>query len=54
MPTAPVDDKGSVLYYEDSGAPAGSTDYVTLVLIHGTGFHSGEYTLVASGCMRSC
>ncbi|KAJ8462240.1 hypothetical protein ONZ51_g11023 [Trametes cubensis] len=43
MPTAPVDDKGSVLYYEDSGAPAGSTDYVTLVLVHGTGFHSAVY-----------
>ncbi|KAI0357368.1 alpha/beta-hydrolase [Trametes cingulata] len=43
MPTAPVDDKGSVLYYEDSGAPLGSTDYITLVLIHGTCFHSAVY-----------
>ncbi|KAI0326884.1 alpha/beta-hydrolase [Cubamyces sp. BRFM 1775] len=43
MPTAPIDDKGSVLYFEDSGAPAGSADYVTLVLIHGTGFHSAVY-----------
>ncbi|KAH9890074.1 alpha/beta-hydrolase [Cubamyces lactineus] len=43
MPTAPVDDKGSVLYYEDSGAPAGSADYVTLVLVHGTCVHSAVY-----------
>ncbi|OJT12824.1 hypothetical protein TRAPUB_10659 [Trametes pubescens] len=41
MPTAPVDDKGTVLYYEDSGAPPGSTNYITVVLIHGTCFHSG-------------
>ena len=42
MPTAPVDSDGSVLYYEDTGAPDGSKDYTTLVLIHGTCFHSGE------------
>ena len=41
MPTAPVDQHGSVLYYEDSGVPGTSTDYVTVVLIHGTCFHSG-------------
>lgn len=44
VPTAPVDDSGTVLYYEDSGAPAGSTDYITVVLIHGTCFHSGTST----------
>ncbi|EIW51541.1 alpha/beta-hydrolase [Trametes versicolor FP-101664 SS1] len=43
MPTAPVDDNGTVLYFEDSGAPPGSTDYVTLVLVHGTCFHSAVY-----------
>ncbi|KAI0826820.1 alpha/beta-hydrolase [Trametes gibbosa] len=43
MPTAPVDDRGTVLYYEDSGAPDGSSDYVTVVLIHGTCFHSAVY-----------
>ncbi|KAI8978850.1 alpha/beta-hydrolase [Trametes punicea] len=43
MPTAPVDDKGTVLYFEDSGAPLGSKDYVTLVLVHGTCFHSAVY-----------
>ena len=46
MPTAPVDNTGTVLYYEDSGAPAGSTDYVTLVLIHGTCFHGGMCTVI--------
>ncbi|OJT12830.1 hypothetical protein TRAPUB_10665 [Trametes pubescens] len=43
MPTAPVDDNGTVLYFEDSGAPSGSTDYTTLVLVHGTCFHSAVY-----------
>ncbi|CDO70848.1 hypothetical protein BN946_scf184801.g41 [Trametes cinnabarina] len=43
MPTGPVDDEGTALYYEDSGAPAESTDYVTVVLIHGTCFHSAVY-----------
>lgn len=41
MPYAPVTDEGAVLYYEDSGTPAGLTDYVTIVAIHGTLFHSG-------------
>ncbi|OSD07584.1 alpha/beta-hydrolase [Trametes coccinea BRFM310] len=43
MPTAPVDHEGTVLYYEDSGIPAKSANYVTLVLIHGTCFHSAVY-----------
>ncbi|KAI1789098.1 hypothetical protein LXA43DRAFT_595792 [Ganoderma leucocontextum] len=28
----------------DSGAPEGSTDYTTLVIIHGLGWHSGVFT----------
>ncbi|KAI0820433.1 alpha/beta-hydrolase [Trametes gibbosa] len=43
MPTAPVDDKGNILYYEDSGPPVGSTNYITLILVHGTCFHSAIY-----------
>ncbi|KAI9057477.1 alpha/beta-hydrolase [Trametes sanguinea] len=43
MPTAPVDEKGTVLFYEDAGPPAGSSDYVTVVLIHGTCFHGAVY-----------
>ncbi|RPD62824.1 hypothetical protein L227DRAFT_562086 [Lentinus tigrinus ALCF2SS1-6] len=43
MPTAPVNEHGAVLYYEDSGVPGGSIDYVTIVLIHGTCFHSAVY-----------
>lgn len=42
MPTAPVDTRGSVLYYEDSGVPDASPDYVTLVMVHGTCFHGGK------------
>ena len=41
MPFAPVDDKGTQFYYEDTGAPASSSAYTTLVLFHGAVFHSG-------------
>ena len=41
MPIATVNDHGSMLYYEDSGIPNESTNYTTLILIHGTCFHSG-------------
>ncbi|OBZ66530.1 hypothetical protein A0H81_13451 [Grifola frondosa] len=40
MPLAPVDDHRTQLRYEDSGQPGDSATYVTLVLIHGTIFHS--------------
>ncbi|KAL1950828.1 hypothetical protein VTO73DRAFT_5952 [Trametes versicolor] len=43
MPTAPLGDKGSVFYYKDSGAPSGSTNYTTLVLVPGTCFHIAIY-----------
>lgn len=43
MPEAPVNDSGAVLYYEDTGAPEGSTDYLTVVLVHGLTFHGGAY-----------
>ena len=52
--TIPVDERGTVLYYEDTGAPVppnsgpgdahpdpGDSDYLTVVLIHGSLFHSG-------------
>ena len=42
MPTGPVDNKGTVLYYEDSGALEGA--YMTVVLVHAVGFHIGECT----------
>ncbi|KAF9816045.1 hypothetical protein IEO21_04220 [Rhodonia placenta] len=53
MPVGPVDGKGTVLYYEDSGAPEGTRDYATLVLVHGTQFHSGVFRKMipfASAC----
>ncbi|TFY59860.1 hypothetical protein EVJ58_g5515 [Rhodofomes roseus] len=43
MPLAPVDDKGTQFYYEDTGAPSGCATYTTLVLIHGGVFHSAIY-----------
>lgn len=42
MPTAPVDDTGNVLYYEDSGVSEDLITYPTVVLIHGGGFHGGR------------
>lgn len=42
MPFAPVDDHGTVLEYEDSGIPAGSPIYTTLVLVHGIQFNAGK------------
>lgn len=42
MPVAALDSRGTYLYYEDSGVPVNaSTNYKTLVLIHGTLFNSG-------------
>lgn len=46
MPVAPIDNKGTVIHYEDTGAPIGLKDYTTLVLIHGFLFHGGmRFTL---------
>lgn len=41
MPTVPIGDEGAELFYADSGVPNGSTDYVTIVLVHGVVFHGG-------------
>ncbi|KIM79173.1 hypothetical protein PILCRDRAFT_792298 [Piloderma croceum F 1598] len=38
MPQAPVDNKGTELFYTDSGPVPGSTDYTTLVIYHGSAF----------------
>ncbi|KAI0700598.1 hypothetical protein BC835DRAFT_396880 [Cytidiella melzeri] len=40
MPTARIDDEGTTLYYEDSGAPQGSSDYTTVILNHGYVAHA--------------
>ncbi|EKM50136.1 uncharacterized protein PHACADRAFT_130755 [Phanerochaete carnosa HHB-10118-sp] len=39
MPTAPVDDTGTVLFFEDTGAPPGSSTYLTVIILHGSYFH---------------
>ncbi|TFY52294.1 hypothetical protein EVG20_g10612 [Dentipellis fragilis] len=41
MPLAPVDDRGTQLYYEDSGEMSGS--YTTVVIVHGTAFHGAIF-----------
>ncbi|PCH43966.1 hypothetical protein WOLCODRAFT_76102 [Wolfiporia cocos MD-104 SS10] len=43
MPQAPVDDNGTVLSFQDSGAPTGASNYVTLVLVHGTVAHGAVF-----------
>lgn len=43
MPIAPVDDEGNVLYFEDTGAPPGSTAYLTVFLLHGLLFHGAIF-----------
>ena len=34
--------KSGLHVYQDSGAPKGSTDYTTLILLHGYAFHGGQ------------
>lgn len=41
MPVGAVDDKGTMLYFKDSGVPERSSDYVALILIHGAMVNSG-------------
>lgn len=43
MPVAPVDNRGTHLYYEDSGSPQSSQTYTTIVAIHGTIYHGGMF-----------
>ncbi|EPT04329.1 hypothetical protein FOMPIDRAFT_44288 [Fomitopsis schrenkii] len=43
MPRAPVDQSGTHLYYEDTGAPPGCSEYTTLVLVHGGAFNGAVY-----------
>lgn len=49
MPVAPVDENGTQIYFEDSGAPLSDT-YTTVVLVHATAFHGGRpaYSSVSS------
>lgn len=42
MPLAPVDNKGTQLYYEDTGALEGIS-YTTLIIVHGTGIHGAFF-----------
>lgn len=42
MPLAPIDDKGTNIYYEDSGVASGTTDYVTVVIVHGLIINGGK------------
>ncbi|KAI0072578.1 hypothetical protein K474DRAFT_1711475 [Panus rudis PR-1116 ss-1] len=47
MPLVPVDEKGTVLYYEDSGAPANRNNvYTTVIIVHGTNWNGGVFRKV--------
>lgn len=41
MPTACIDTKGTEYSFTDSGPAAGSSDYTTLMIYHGTIFNGG-------------
>ncbi|KAH9924415.1 uncharacterized protein B0H18DRAFT_1211859 [Fomitopsis serialis] len=43
MPRVTVDQHGSQYYYEDTGAPHQSSDYTTLILVHGAGFQGAVF-----------
>ncbi|THH29454.1 hypothetical protein EUX98_g4744 [Antrodiella citrinella] len=43
MPFAPVNDDGAKMEYEDSGAPADSTTYATVLVLHGGYFNNGIF-----------
>ena len=43
MQKACIDDKGTEFAYIDSGAPSGSTDYSTVVIVHGHTYHARKF-----------
>ena len=52
MPLAPVNNKGTQLYYEDTGALEG-VSYTTLIIVHGTGIHGGTLCLCIMNLNRT-
>ncbi len=40
----PVDANGTVLFFTDSGPVAGSTDYTTVVIFHGSAFTGRKFS----------
>jgi len=43
MPTAPVDDQGTEIFFTDSGVPSESKNYTTLVIFHGAAFTGNTF-----------
>ena len=43
MQKACIDGKGTEFAYIDSGAPSGSTDYSTVVIVHGHTYHARKF-----------
>ncbi|KDQ53365.1 hypothetical protein JAAARDRAFT_183320 [Jaapia argillacea MUCL 33604] len=52
MPTAPVDSKGTELFFTDSGPVKGSTDYTTLVIYHGSAFTGNTFHKLLHLCAK--
>ncbi|KAF9257850.1 hypothetical protein L218DRAFT_935378 [Marasmius fiardii PR-910] len=49
--TYTVDEDSEIkLFYTDSGAPPGSNDYTTLLVLHGYGFHGPGFEILQSHC----
>ena len=45
MAVITVDDQGHSFYYEDTGTPTDTSGiYTTLMIVHGTGFHSRKFS----------
>ncbi|TCD62802.1 hypothetical protein EIP91_006395 [Steccherinum ochraceum] len=43
MPLASIDEYGVVFDYDDTGAPPGSSDYITLIITHGVYYTNGIF-----------
>ena len=41
-----IDEQGHRLCFEDTGEPSNGGIYTTLVLVHGTAFHSGRASVL--------
>ena len=56
MPLAQIDNKGTSIDYDDSGVPHASSQYTTVVMVHGAIINSGVYAVKVVGfyAMTSC
>jgi len=48
MPNGPVNDEGQYVLFSDTGPVPDSSNYTTLVIVHGTSFNSGTFSRLPS------